>query len=47
MVAAEPLKIVGMTPDASRATVFTLQEQRTILLGVTASRLWRRAAHAD
>src|SRR5690242_13589229 len=27
MVAAEPLKIVGMSPDASRAILFTLQEQ--------------------
>jgi len=47
MVAAEPLKIVGITPDASRATLFTLQEQRTILIGATASRLWRRATHPD
>jgi hypothetical protein len=47
LVAAEPLKIVGMTPDASRATLFTLREQRTIIVGATAPQLWRRASEAD
>jgi hypothetical protein len=47
LVAAEPLKIVAMSPDARRATEFTLREQRTILLGVTPARLWRRATAGD
>jgi hypothetical protein len=47
MVAAEPLRIVGMSADGSRATLFTLTEQRTVLAEVTAPRLWRRATAAD
>ena len=47
MVAAEPLKIVGMSKDASRATLFTLHEQRTIMVGATAPRVWRRVSEAD
>jgi len=47
MVAAEPLKIVAISPDATRATVFTLREQRTILFGVTSARLWRSDALHD
>jgi hypothetical protein len=43
LASAEPLRIVGMSPDASRATVYSLHEQRTILIGATASRIWRRA----
>ena len=42
MVAAEPLKIVGISADARTATVFSMHEQRTILMGVTEARLWRR-----
>jgi len=47
LASAEPLRIVGMSPDASRATVFSLHEQRTILTGATASRIWRRAPEMD
>jgi hypothetical protein len=47
LVAAEPLKIVGMSADAKRATLFTLREQRTLMLGVTAARLWRPAGLED
>ena len=47
MVAAEPLKIIGMSPDAKRATVFTLHEQRTVIIGATDRRLWRRATGGD
>ena len=42
LVAAEPLKIVGMSPDASRAILFTLHEQRTLMLGATATRVLNR-----
>jgi hypothetical protein len=42
LVAAEPLKIVGMSPDASRAILFTLHEQRTLMLGATAKRVLNR-----
>jgi hypothetical protein len=45
LVAAEPLKIVGMSPDASRAILFTLHEQRTLMLGATAERVLNRAGH--
>jgi hypothetical protein len=41
-VAAEPLKIVGMSRDASRAILFTLHEQRTLMLGATATRVLNR-----
>jgi hypothetical protein len=41
MVAAEPLKIVGISGNARRATVFSMLEQRATLLGVTETRLWR------
>jgi hypothetical protein len=47
MVAAEPLRIVGMSTDASRATIFSLHEQRTVLVGATESRLWRRVQSQD
>jgi hypothetical protein len=47
MVAAEPLKIVGITKDASRATLFSLHEQRTVMVGATAPRVWHRASEAD
>jgi hypothetical protein len=40
LAAAKPLRIVALTADASKATLFTLQERRTILLGVTPERLW-------
>ena len=47
MIAAEPLKIVGITKDASRATLFTLHEQRTVMVGATAPGVLRRASEAD
>lgn len=47
LVAAEPLRIVGMSPDATSATLFTLHERRTILFGVTADRLWRTGTMHD
>lgn len=42
LVAAEPLKIVGMSPDASRTILFTLHEQRTLMWGATATRVLNR-----
>jgi hypothetical protein len=47
LVAAEPLKIVAMSGDATRATEFTLREQRTILMGATPARILRRASARD
>jgi hypothetical protein len=47
LVAAEPLKIVGLSPNASRATVFSMHQRRTILLGATPQRLWHRGAMPD
>lgn len=45
LVAAEPLKIVGMSSDASRAILFTLHEQRTLMLGATAERVLNRVGN--
>jgi hypothetical protein len=47
LVAAEPLKLVGMSPDASRAILFTLHEQRTLMLGATAGRVLNRVGQPD
>jgi hypothetical protein len=47
LVAAEPLKIVGMSPDASRAILFSLHEQRTLMLSATAERVLNRAGQPD
>jgi hypothetical protein len=47
MVAAEPLKIVAMSPDASRATLFTLREQRTLMSSATAGRVLSRVGEPD
>ena len=47
LVAAEPLKIVGMSPDASRAVLFTLHEQRTLMSGATAGRVLNRVGQPD
>lgn len=46
LAAAPALRIVGLAPDASQATVFTLHERRTIAFGPTADRLWRLSAAA-
>jgi hypothetical protein len=40
LIAAEPLKIVGLSPDARSATMFTITEQRTVLLEYSAGELW-------
>jgi hypothetical protein len=40
LIAAEPLKIVGLSPDARSATMFTISEQRTVLLDYSAGELW-------
>lgn len=40
LVAAAPLKIVGISPDARSATVFTMHEQRTVLFDYSAAQLW-------
>jgi hypothetical protein len=47
LAAAEPLRIVGMASDATRATLFTVHERRTILIGPTTERLWRLGSGAD
>jgi hypothetical protein len=44
LIAAEPLRIVGLSPDARRATVFTISEQRTVLLGYSPGELWSSVA---
>ena len=40
LIAAEPLKIVGLSSDARSATMFTIREQRTVLLDYSAGELW-------
>jgi hypothetical protein len=40
LIAAEPLKIVGLSPDARSATMFTITEKRTVLLEYSAGALW-------
>jgi hypothetical protein len=44
LIAAEPLKIVGLSPDARSATLFTISEQRTVLLDYSAGELWSSMA---
>jgi hypothetical protein len=44
LVAAEPLRVVGLSADARRATLFTIREQRTVLLDYSASQLWSAVA---
>jgi hypothetical protein len=47
LVAAEPLKIVGMSPNASRAMLYTLHEQRTLMSSATAGRVLNRVGQPD
>ncbi len=44
LVAAKPLTIVGLSPDARSATLFSLREQRTVLLNCSAGELWQSVA---
>lgn len=44
LVAAEPLRVVGLSADARRATLFTIHEERTVLLDYSASELWSAVA---
>jgi len=44
LVAAEPLRVVGLSADARCATLFTIREQRTVLLDYSASQLWSAVA---
>jgi hypothetical protein len=46
LVAAEPLRIVGLSPDARTATLFTIGEQRTVLFDYSATELWGSVARA-
>jgi hypothetical protein len=46
LVAAEPLRVVGLSPDARRATVFTIKEQHTVLFDYSAAELWSSVASA-
>jgi hypothetical protein len=46
LVAAEPLRIVGLSPDARTATLFTIREQRTVLFDYSAAELWGSVARA-
>ena len=41
LAAANPLRIVAMAADATRATLFTVHERRTIVIGPTTEALWR------
>jgi hypothetical protein len=45
LIAAEPLKIVGLSPDARSATMFTITEQRTVLSEYSAGELWDSVAN--
>lgn len=47
MVAAEPLKIVGISKYGSKATLFSLQEQRSILIDADAPRVLHRVSESD
>ena len=46
LVAAEPLRIVGLSADARTATLFTIREQRTVLFDYSAAELWGSVARA-
>jgi hypothetical protein len=46
LLAAQPLAIVGLSPDARSATLFTICEQRTVLLNCSAGKLWQSVADA-
>lgn len=46
LVAAEPLRIVGLSADARTATLFTIREQRTVLFDYSAAELWGSVASA-
>lgn len=47
LVAAPGLTIVGLSPDARSVTLFTIREQRTVLLNCSASELWRLVTDAS
>lgn len=47
VVAADPLKIVGLSPDARSATLFSIREQRTVLVDYSAGSLWRTVVIAE
>jgi hypothetical protein len=46
LAAAEPLKIVALSPDARQATLFSIKETRTILFEHSPAELWRAASGA-
>jgi hypothetical protein len=46
LVASEPLKIVALSPDARSATLFSIHEQRTVLLDYSAGELWSSVARS-
>jgi hypothetical protein len=46
-VAAEPLKIVGLSADARAATLFSIREQRTMLFDYSAGTLWEAVSRTD
>jgi len=47
VVAAEPLRIVGLSSDARSATVFSLRERRTVMFDYSAARLWEVVGSSD
>jgi len=40
LVAAEPMRIVGLTSDARRATIFSIHDRKTVMLGYGPGSLW-------
>jgi hypothetical protein len=44
LAAAEPLRIVGLSANARKATIFSIHDRKTVMLGYGPGRLWESMA---